>query len=126
MTALLEIDLDAIAANWRALDAMHAGRTAGVVKADAYGLGAAQVAPKLLSNLSEVRARGARVFVVADSSCPQIAELAEHVVRIPDTDPLLQVLLATVPLQLLAYHVARARSLNVDQPRNLAKTVTVE
>ena len=49
MTALLEIDLDAIAANWRALDAMHAGHTAGVVKADAYGLGAAHVAPKLLS-----------------------------------------------------------------------------
>ena len=49
VTALLEIDLDAVAANWRALDAMHAGRTAGVVKADAYGLGAAQVAPKLLS-----------------------------------------------------------------------------
>ena len=49
VTALLEIDLDAIAANWRALDAMHAGRTAGVVKADAYGLGAAQVAPKLLA-----------------------------------------------------------------------------
>lgn len=49
MTALLEIDLDAIAANWRALDAMHAGQTAGVVKADAYGLGAARVAPKLLA-----------------------------------------------------------------------------
>ena len=49
MTALLEIDLDAIAANWRALDAMHAGQTAGVVKADAYGLGATHVAPKLLA-----------------------------------------------------------------------------
>ena len=84
------------------------------------------VLPKLLSNLSEVRARGARVFAVADGSCAQIGELAEHVVRIPETDPLLQVVLATVPLQLLAYHVARARSLNVDQPRNLAKTVTVE
>jgi glutamine---fructose-6-phosphate transaminase (isomerizing) len=84
------------------------------------------VLPKLLSNLSEVRARGARVFAVADSSCAQVGELAEHVVRIPETDPLLQVILAIVPLQLLAYHIARARSLNVDQPRNLAKTVTVE
>ena len=48
MTALLEIDLDAIAENWRALDAMHGGATSAVIKADAYGLGAAQVAPKLL------------------------------------------------------------------------------
>jgi glucosamine--fructose-6-phosphate aminotransferase (isomerizing) len=84
------------------------------------------VLPKLLSNLSEVRARGARVLAVADNRCAQIGELAEHVVRIPETDPLLQVILAVVPLQLLAYHIARARSLNVDQPRNLAKTVTVE
>ena len=61
MTALLEIDLDAIAANWRALDAMHAGQTAGVVKADAYGLGATQVAPKLL-------AAGCRHFFTAHLS----------------------------------------------------------
>ena len=84
------------------------------------------VLPKLLSNLSEVRARGARVLAVATEGCKQIAEHAEHVVYVPATDPLLQVVLAIVPLQLFAYHLARARGLNVDQPRNLAKTVTVE
>jgi glutamine---fructose-6-phosphate transaminase (isomerizing) len=85
-----------------------------------------RVLPKLLSNLSEVRARGAHVLAVASEGCKQIAEHAEHVVYVPATDPVLQVVLAIVPLQLLAYHLARARGLNVDQPRNLAKTVTVE
>jgi glutamine---fructose-6-phosphate transaminase (isomerizing) len=84
------------------------------------------VLPKLLSNLSEVRARGARVFAVATEGCKEIAEHAEHIVYVPRTDPLLQIVLAIVPLQLFAYHLARARALNVDQPRNLAKTVTVE
>jgi glutamine---fructose-6-phosphate transaminase (isomerizing) len=84
------------------------------------------VLPKLLSNLSEVRARGARVFAVATEGCKEIAEHAEHIVYVPRTDPLLQVVLAIAPLQLFAYHLARARALNVDQPRNLAKTVTVE
>jgi glutamine---fructose-6-phosphate transaminase (isomerizing) len=84
------------------------------------------VLPKLLSNLSEVRARGARVLAVATEGCKEIAEHAEHIVYVPRTDPLLQVVLAIVPLQLFAYHRARARALNVDQPRNLAKTVTVE
>jgi glucosamine--fructose-6-phosphate aminotransferase (isomerizing) len=84
------------------------------------------VLPKLLSNVSEVRARGARVFAVACDGCKEIAEHAETVVYVPRTDPLLQVLLAIVPLQLFAYHLGRARALNVDRPRNLAKTVTVE
>ncbi|MGO9908137.1 MAG: hypothetical protein ACLPY3_20835 [Solirubrobacteraceae bacterium] len=81
---------------------------------------------KLLSNLSEVRARGARVLVIASEGCKEVAEHAEQVVYIPDTDPQLQVVLGVVPLQLFAYHIARARGRNVDQPRNLAKTVTVE
>jgi glutamine---fructose-6-phosphate transaminase (isomerizing) len=85
-----------------------------------------RVLRKLLSNLSEVRARGARVLAVASEGCKEIAEHAEQIVYIPKTDPLLQVMLAIVPLQLFAYHLARARALNVDQPRNLAKTVTVE
>ena len=85
-----------------------------------------RVLPKLLSNLSEVRARGAQVLAIATEGCMEIAEQAEHVIYIPDTDPLLQVVLGIVPLQLFAYHLARARGLNVDQPRNLAKTVTVE
>ena len=85
-----------------------------------------RVLPKLLSNLSEVRARGAQVLAIASEGCKEIAEHAEHVIYMPDADPLLQVVLGIVPLQLFAYHIARARGLNVDQPRNLAKTVTVE
>jgi glucosamine--fructose-6-phosphate aminotransferase (isomerizing) len=81
---------------------------------------------KMLSNVSEVRARGARVFAIASEGSKEVAEHAEQVVYIPKTDALLQSILAIVPLQLLAYYIARERALNVDQPRNLAKTVTVE
>jgi glutamine---fructose-6-phosphate transaminase (isomerizing) len=84
------------------------------------------VLPKLLSNLSEASARGARVLAVATEGCAEISDYAEHVFYVPRTDPLLQVVLGIVPLQLFAYHLARTRALNVDQPRNLAKTVTVE
>jgi glutamine---fructose-6-phosphate transaminase (isomerizing) len=84
------------------------------------------VLDKMLSNVSEVRARGAHVIAVATEGDEAVAQNAEQVVYVPPTDWLLQPLLAIVPLQLLAYHVARARGLNVDQPRNLAKTVTVE
>jgi len=85
-----------------------------------------RVLRKLLSNLSEVRARGAQVLAIASEGCKEVAEHAEQVIYIPDTDPLLQVVLGVIPLQLFAYHIARARGRNVDQPRNLAKTVTVE
>jgi glutamine---fructose-6-phosphate transaminase (isomerizing) len=81
---------------------------------------------KLLSNVAEVRARGASVVAVAGERAAEVAEYADEVFRLPVADPLLQPLLAVIPLQLLAYHAARVRGLNVDQPRNLAKTVTVE
>jgi glutamine---fructose-6-phosphate transaminase (isomerizing) len=84
------------------------------------------VLEKVLSNIAEVRARGAHVIAVATRGNAQVAEYAEEVVEVPRTDWLLQPLLAVIPLQLLAYYIARARGLNVDQPRNLAKTVTVE
>jgi glutamine---fructose-6-phosphate transaminase (isomerizing) len=84
------------------------------------------VLEKVLSNIAEVRARGAHVIAVATEGDGRVSEHAEEVVEIPRTDWLLQPLLAVIPLQLLAYYVARARGLNVDQPRNLAKTVTVE
>jgi glutamine---fructose-6-phosphate transaminase (isomerizing) len=84
------------------------------------------VLDKVLSNIAEVRARGAHVIAVATEGSGQVAEHAEEVVEVPRTDWMLQPLLAVIPLQLLAYHIARARGLNVDQPRNLAKTVTVE
>jgi glucosamine--fructose-6-phosphate aminotransferase (isomerizing) len=86
----------------------------------------APVLDKVLSNVSEVRARGAHVIAVATEGSKHVAEHAEEVIYVPRTDWLLQPILAVVPLQLLAYRIARARGLNVDQPRNLAKTVTVE
>jgi glucosamine--fructose-6-phosphate aminotransferase (isomerizing) len=84
------------------------------------------VLEKVVSNIQEVRARGARVIAVASEGNATIGEHADEVIRIPRTDWMLAPLLAVIPLQLLAYRIARRRGLNVDQPRNLAKTVTVE
>jgi len=84
------------------------------------------VLEKVVSNMQEVRARGAHVVAVASEGNAEIGEHAESVLRVPDVDWMLQPLLAVIPLQLLAYGIARRRGLNVDQPRNLAKTVTVE
>ncbi len=84
------------------------------------------VLDKVLSNIAEVRARGAHVLAVATQGNEAVAEHAEEVVYVPDADWLIQPLLAVIPLQLLAYYIALGRGLNVDQPRNLAKTVTVE
>jgi glucosamine--fructose-6-phosphate aminotransferase (isomerizing) len=81
---------------------------------------------KVVSNVQEVRARGAHVIAVASEGNIEIGEHAEEVIRIPKMDWMLQPLLAVIPLQVLAYKIARLRGLNVDQPRNLAKTVTVE
>jgi len=84
------------------------------------------VLEKVVSNMQEVRARGAHVVAVATEGDMEIGEHAASVLRVPDIDWMLQPLLAVIPLQLLAYGIARRRGLNVDQPRNLAKTVTVE
>ena len=84
------------------------------------------VYPKMLSNIQEVRARGAEVIAIATEGDEQIRELAQHVIEVPETPELLSPVVVTVPLQLLAYHVARLRGSDVDQPRNLAKSVTVE
>ena len=84
------------------------------------------VLEKVVSNMQEVRARGAHVIAVATEGTEDIGEHAEEVLRVPATDWMLQPILAVIPLQLLAYHTARQLGLNVDQPRNLAKTVTVE
>jgi glucosamine--fructose-6-phosphate aminotransferase (isomerizing) len=81
---------------------------------------------KVLSNVAEVSARGADVIAVATEGSDAVAEVADQVLYVPPTDWILQPILAILPLQLLAYHVARLKGLNVDQPRNLAKTVTVE
>ena len=84
------------------------------------------VLDKVLSNVAEVRARGAHVLAVATEGSTEVAEATEFVLWVPRTHWLLQPILAIVPLQLLAYYIATARGLNVDKPRNLAKTVTVE
>jgi glucosamine--fructose-6-phosphate aminotransferase (isomerizing) len=84
------------------------------------------VLEKVLSNVAEVRARGADVIAVATEGSEQVAEVSDQILYVPRTDWILQPILAVVPLQLLAYHIARLNGLNVDQPRNLAKTVTVE
>ena len=81
---------------------------------------------KTLSNLKEVEARGGRIIALTDAPPPALADLAGDVVRIPTTNPLLMPILLSIPLQLLAYHVAVHRGTDVDQPRNLAKSVTVE
>ena len=84
------------------------------------------VYPKMLSNIQEVRARGAEVIAVATEGDTAIREVAQHVLEVPETPELLSPVVVTVPLQLLAYHVARLRGTDVDKPRNLAKSVTVE
>jgi glucosamine--fructose-6-phosphate aminotransferase (isomerizing) len=81
---------------------------------------------KVLSNAAEVRARGAHVIAVATDGASGIDEQTDEVIYVPKSDWLLQPILAIIPLQLLAYYIATARGLNVDKPRNLAKTVTVE
>ena len=81
---------------------------------------------KIVSNIQEVRARGAHVIAIATDGNEDIQHHADDVIYVPKTPAFLQAVLAIVPLQLLAYRIARLRGLNVDQPRNLAKTVTVE
>ncbi len=81
---------------------------------------------KIVSNIQEVRARGAHVIAIATDGNEDIQHHADDVIYVPQSPAFLQAALAIVPLQLLAYRIARLRGLNVDQPRNLAKTVTVE
>lgn len=81
---------------------------------------------KIVSNIEEVRARGGRVIAIATEGDEKIKDLAECVIYIPETLPMLTPLLSVIPLQMLAYYIATARGCNVDQPRNLAKSVTVE
>jgi glucosamine--fructose-6-phosphate aminotransferase (isomerizing) len=84
------------------------------------------VLEKVLSNVEEVRARGAQTIGIATAGDPRVAEVADETIEVAASDWILQPILAILPLQLIAYDIARNRGLNVDQPRNLAKTVTVE
>ena len=81
---------------------------------------------KVVSSVEEVKARHGRIIAVVTDEAPELEGKVDHVIRVPQTIPLLQPVLTTVPLQLLAYHMAMIRGSDVDQPRNLAKSVTVE
>ncbi|MER0000124.1 glutamine--fructose-6-phosphate transaminase (isomerizing) [Corynebacterium sp. KPL4015] len=81
---------------------------------------------KVVSNIQEIRARGAITIVIAEEGDTAVEDYANHVIRVPKAPTLMQPLLATVPLQIFAAHVAKSKGYDVDQPRNLAKSVTVE
>ena len=82
--------------------------------------------PKVISNIQEIRARGAKVIAIAEEGDTQVENYAENVIRIPQSDNIFSAVLAVIPLQVFALELASAKGLDVDQPRNLAKSVTVE
>jgi len=84
------------------------------------------VYPKVLSNMQEVKARGGRIIAITSEANGDLRHLADHQLRVPACPPLLSPVLTVIPLQLLAYHIAVLRGCDVDRPRNLAKSVTVE
>ena len=81
---------------------------------------------KVLSNIQEVKARGGKVIALVTDGDTTISKIADEVIELPETLECLEPLLATIPLQMMAYHVAVCKGKDVDQPRNLAKSVTVE
>jgi glucosamine--fructose-6-phosphate aminotransferase (isomerizing) len=81
---------------------------------------------KVVSNIQEIKARNGKIIAVVNEGDETIREMADHVIEIPDSDEAFTPLITTIPLQLLSYHIAVMRGCNVDQPRNLAKSVTVE
>ena len=81
---------------------------------------------KVVSNIQEVKARKGKVIAIVTKGDTEVKAIADHVIEIPETDDVLVPLIATIPMQLLSYHIAVMRGCNVDQPRNLAKSVTVE
>lgn len=81
---------------------------------------------KLVSNVQEIKARSGKIIAIVTRGDTQIKELADHIIEIPDSSDALSPIITTIPLQLLSYHIAVMRGTNVDQPRNLAKSVTVE
>lgn len=81
---------------------------------------------KVVSNIQEVKARKGKIIAIVTEGDKQVKEMADHTIEIPETDEILVPLVSAVPLQLLSYHIAVMRNCNVDQPRNLAKSVTVE
>ena len=85
-----------------------------------------RVYDKVMSNMEEIKARGGPVIAITCEGGSRVAELADDVIEIPTVDDFLQPIVSAIPLQLLAYHIAVLRGCDVDKPRNLAKSVTVE
>jgi glucosamine--fructose-6-phosphate aminotransferase (isomerizing) len=81
---------------------------------------------KVLSNVQEVKARGGRIIAVVTDGDTELSRMVDHLIPVPATTDMLTPILCTIPLQLLAYHIAVMRGCDVDMPRNLAKSVTVE
>jgi glucosamine--fructose-6-phosphate aminotransferase (isomerizing) len=81
---------------------------------------------KITSNIQEIKARKGKVIAIVSEGDTTIGKIADHVIEVPDTIPVFSGILAVIPLQLLSYHIAVLRGCDVDQPRNLAKSVTVE
>jgi len=81
---------------------------------------------KVISNVREIKARGGQVIAITTEDCHPLDEIADHIIKVPQTLPMLMPIITSIPLQLLAYHIAVLRGNDVDQPRNLAKSVTVE
>ena len=81
---------------------------------------------KVVSNIQEIKSRKGKIIAIVTEGDVQVKELADHVIEVPESSECLSPLLTTIPLQLLSYHIAVMRGCNVDQPRNLAKSVTVE
>ena len=88
--------------------------------------GEASLHPKVVSNIQEIKARGARVIAVAEEGDSEVVKFADQVFYIPVTHPFMAAQLSVLPLQIFAAELASAKGLDVDQPRNLAKSVTVE
>jgi glucosamine--fructose-6-phosphate aminotransferase (isomerizing) len=82
--------------------------------------------PKVISNIQEIRARGAKVIAIAEEGDTEVGQWSEHVIFVPETEALFAAILNVIPLQAFAMALAEAKGLDVDQPRNLAKSVTVE
>ena len=81
---------------------------------------------KVVSNIMEIKARGGRIIAIVSSGDTEVKKLAEYTIEIPNCDELIAPILANIPLQLLSYYIANKKGCNIDQPRNLAKSVTVE
>ena len=81
---------------------------------------------KIVSNVMEIKARGGKVIAVVTKGDKEIKKIADDVIEIPEADELIIPIIANIPLQLLSYHIANLKNCEIDQPRNLAKSVTVE